>query len=203
MASPHDKLIANAAKEVLEPFDFRRKGRSRTWIQDHGWWLAIVEFQPSNWTKGSYLNVAANWLWREKDYISFDYGGRLDTFVEYQSDDQFVSETNRLVRLAVQEATRLAQTFASIETTATALTSQEHTLRKEGRGSWSAYNAGMAMGLAARMAEAEAMFRSVSDERVLPAAARVFPALHDVLEFKRLANELIQAQRKALGFDPI
>lgn len=33
--------------EVLAPLGVRRRSRSRTWLDDHGWWLGIVEFQPS------------------------------------------------------------------------------------------------------------------------------------------------------------
>lgn len=62
MPGPHDKIIAEAAKAALRSLGFQRKGRSRTWLADHGWWLTIVEFQPSAWSKGSYLNVAAHWL---------------------------------------------------------------------------------------------------------------------------------------------
>jgi hypothetical protein len=43
----------------------------------------VVEFPPSGWAKGSYLNVAAHWLWIEQDYLSFDYLGRREPFIEY------------------------------------------------------------------------------------------------------------------------
>ena len=89
MPGPHDKIIADAAKARLRPHGFHRKGRSRLWFADHGWWLTIVEFQPSAWSKGSNLNVAAEFLWVETGNFGFDFGGRLAEFVEYQSDGQF------------------------------------------------------------------------------------------------------------------
>src|SRR5687767_12866016 len=75
MAEPeHSKIIAQAAKEVLAPLGFRRSGRSRLWLADHGYWLGVVEFQPSGFSKGSYLNVAAHWLWRPPPHVmTFDY----------------------------------------------------------------------------------------------------------------------------------
>ncbi|MBO0772648.1 MAG: hypothetical protein J2P35_14415 [Actinobacteria bacterium] len=43
------EIIAEVAGQVLAPLGVRRRGRSRTWLDDHGWWLGIVEFQPSSW----------------------------------------------------------------------------------------------------------------------------------------------------------
>ena len=37
---------------------FWRKGRSRMWLADRDFWLGVVEFQPSGFRKGTYLNVA-------------------------------------------------------------------------------------------------------------------------------------------------
>jgi hypothetical protein len=113
MPGPHDRIIAEAAKASLRPLGFQRKGRSRTWLADHGWWLTIVEFQPSAWSKGSYLNVAAHWLWSGVGVLSFDFGDRASEFVDYVSDDQFTPAAARLAEMAAQEAQRLAQTFTS------------------------------------------------------------------------------------------
>src|SRR5436309_1568598 len=75
---PHTKLLTAAARSVLRPLGLQQRGRSRLWLDDHGWWVVVVEFQPSGWSIGSYLNVGAMWLWFEKDYISFDYGSRIE-----------------------------------------------------------------------------------------------------------------------------
>ena len=75
---PHTKLINAAARETLRPLGLVQEGRSRTWLDDRAWWLGIVEFQPSDWTRGSYLNVGVSWLWNVKDWQSFDYRHRVD-----------------------------------------------------------------------------------------------------------------------------
>ena len=59
----HGKLIAAAAKAALLPLGCRRKGQSRCWYSDERFWCIFIEFQPSGWSKGSYLNAAATWLW--------------------------------------------------------------------------------------------------------------------------------------------
>lgn len=56
--SPASRLVRVAAREALQPLGLQECGRSRTWIDDHGWWLGIVEFQPGR-NNGSYLNFGA------------------------------------------------------------------------------------------------------------------------------------------------
>jgi hypothetical protein len=84
----HNKIINKVAGGVLKPMGLFRKGQSRIWIDDNDWFLIIVEFQPSNWDKGSYLNVAVNYLWSGKEYLSFDYGHRESAFVRCGNDEK-------------------------------------------------------------------------------------------------------------------
>ena len=202
MSNPHEKLIAGAAKEILGPLGFHRKGHSRTWIADHGWWLNVVEFQPSGWAKGSYLNVAAHWLWIEQDYLSFDYCGRVESFSKYTSDMHFQPEASRLAQTAAKEAHELGQTFDSIEAAAMVLCAKERDLPQQARGGWSAYHAGMALGLSGRLCDAATLFHSVRDDRVQPVVARVEKLLADPVEFRREVGDLIDAHRRALGLSP-
>jgi hypothetical protein len=52
-ATDHNKEIALAAKRVLAPLGCVRKGRSRIWLDDHGWWIGVIEFQPGRWSKAA------------------------------------------------------------------------------------------------------------------------------------------------------
>jgi hypothetical protein len=101
---PHSRLLNEAARTVLRPIGMFQKGRSRTWLDDQGWWIGHVEFQPSGWSKGSYLNVAAMWLWHEKDYFSFDFsfdpGARVEGFIPFENEQQFALEALRLASVA-------------------------------------------------------------------------------------------------------
>lgn len=89
----HNKLIIQAAREVLKPLGLFQKGQSRTWIDDNGWFLIMVEFQPSNWEKGTYLNAGIHYLWGKKDYLSFDFGHRAKSFISFEdgNTDFFVA----------------------------------------------------------------------------------------------------------------
>jgi hypothetical protein len=89
-AGPHARIITLAARTALRPLGLRQKGRSRLWIDDHGWWLVNVEFQPSSWRKGSYLNVGEQHLWCERDYFIFERHERPASgaaFIEFTNDE--------------------------------------------------------------------------------------------------------------------
>lgn len=211
MPGPHDKIIADAAKAALGPLDFRRRGRSRMWFADHGWWLTVVEFQPSRWSKGSYLNVAAHWLWSETGCVSFDFGGRVTEFIEYLSDAQFAPAAARLTDSAAHEAQRLAETFSSVSATANVLLNEARTAPLQGPGHpcWTAYHAGVAAGVVERADDATEMF-----ERILsspappgsilhPAAERMARLASEPLALRREVVSLIARQRDALRLAPL
>lgn len=89
-----DKLIAKAAREVLKPLGLFQKGSSRIWIDDNGWFFTEVEFQPSRWSKGAYLNVAVSFLWDQgkgfQEILPHNIGGRENGHEEYVgNDDEF------------------------------------------------------------------------------------------------------------------
>lgn len=102
----HNKIINQAARSVLKPLGLFQKGQSRTWIDDNGWFLIIVEFQPSNWAQGTYLNVAVHYLWAQIEYLSYDYGGREESFVPFIGDEgTFYDEVISLAEIAVTKVT--------------------------------------------------------------------------------------------------
>jgi len=87
----HDKIIKKAATEILAPLGLFQKGKSRCWIDDNGWYLTNVEFQPSAWSKGAYLNVGVSFLWGKTDTLdetlSFDVGYRENRHIEFTGDE--------------------------------------------------------------------------------------------------------------------
>ena len=114
---PHAKIIHAVAECILAPKGFFCKGSSRIWLQDHGWFLTVVEFQPSGFAKGTFVNVAMHFLWdhlpgEEPTDISFNYGcGRLippevpSQFVEYYGNDElFAQQVAVMTKAAVRHA---------------------------------------------------------------------------------------------------
>jgi hypothetical protein len=211
MPGTHDRIIADASKAALGPLGFKRKGRSRTWIADHGWWLTVVEFQPSAWSKGSYLNVAAHWLWSEIGSLSFDFGGRIMEHVEYATDDQFTRATAQLAESAAVEAQRLAELFATLSKAADVLleAAQAYGGRQHIHPVWSDYNAGVAAALTGRPDEARRSFTAILDSPaptgslLHPAAERMVQLLSGPTCLREEVMSLIERQREALRLPPL
>ena len=94
-----------------------QKGRSRTWVDDHGWWVIVVEFQPLGYSVGSYLNVGACWLWQprsEDASLHFDEGHRVQhSFTAFESEQQFLAAATGLAETASQEVLALRERFDS------------------------------------------------------------------------------------------
>lgn len=108
-SDPTNSILNAGAREVLRPMGLHQKGRSRTWLDDHGWWLTVVEFQPSGFGKASYLNVGICWLWsaQPKDYLSFDFGNRVPGAGGFfESEEQWRGVVEHLVRQAADEVVR-------------------------------------------------------------------------------------------------
>ena len=161
----HNRIIATAAKSVLGPMGCEQKGRSRLWLDDHGWWVGIVEFQPSARSKGSYLNVGASWLWTQHDYWSFDdgatpSGSRVEAFHKYQSPEKFGSIAASLAETAKAELTRLRERHRSIEATAGYLCG------RAASNVWDHFHAAVAAALVGDTRMSRTRFRAVASERL-------------------------------------
>ena len=90
-----------AAKAALAPIGMVRKGRSRTWLADRGYILGIVEFQPSAWSRGSYLNVSVMWLWRPIDHLVFEVEPRrVGEYVSFENTTDLTDDADHLARSA-------------------------------------------------------------------------------------------------------
>jgi hypothetical protein len=191
----HGRIIASQAKAILQPQGFQRKGQSRIWIADRGFWLSVVEFQPSAWAKGSYLNVAVHWLWGQPPHVlSFDRVERIDSFIEFESAEQFLPLAARMVAEAAETAKKDWATFASMADTSAILVEAE-TSRAIYRGGWTAYHAGVAAGLASDYVAAQSMLESVQEPRALVVAKRLLETVNDPVIFRNQITQLIETER--------
>ena len=154
----HNRVLADAAKAVLAPMGLERKGRSRTWLDDRSWHLIVVEFQPSGWSRGSYLNVGVMWLWYEKDYLSFDHCGRVQEF-EPAGEGDWTARSRGLAEAAAKRVVDLRQAIPDIAA-ADQLLRDGHQMV-----GWPLFHAAVAAGLAGDTAAARSsMDRLLSQE---------------------------------------
>ena len=124
------QIIKQLCKDTLLPLGVFQKGTSRTYIDDNGYFFTVIEFQPSAYAKGTYLNTALHFLWNERDHISFDFPFgediRVKKFVEYQNDEQFTHEVTKYV----QEAAKQVMFYRKLQDIETAKSYVKKWLRK-------------------------------------------------------------------------
>jgi hypothetical protein len=150
----HSKLLTAAARAVLRPLGLFQKGRSRTWLDDHNWWVCVVEFQPNSWARGSYLNVGCMWLWTEKDYLSFDEGYRVESFSGFDDESRFEMEALRLAQRAAEQVQHYRRLFPNVHAVC------EYYLKfpPENPEGWQNFHAGLACAMADKPKEARRFF---------------------------------------------
>jgi hypothetical protein len=205
MLPEHSRLITAAAKSILRPIGCFQKGRSRTWLDDHGWWVGVIEFQPSSWSRGSYLNVGACFLWYEKNYYSFDAGYRVEPFHEFQSADQFVPVADLLVKGAREEVLRLREQFSSVRGAA------KHFQRMPTVSEWSHYYAGVSAGLNGDMRAAKDQLsaalalrntiRRADDKHFNAWVESLLTVVNDVQEFQSALDLVVRRTRALLRLE--
>ena len=114
MSNEHSKVINKVAKKLLKPQGIVQKGQSRIWLDDHGWFTTIIEFQPRDKAKGSFLNIAAHFHWHKKDCFSFDLGYRELDFVEYKNDEQFAKKMEKFCELTIEKVLEIRKKLATL-----------------------------------------------------------------------------------------
>lgn len=146
------KLIATAANASLLPLGCKRLGRSSTWISDQRFWLIIIEFQPSSWQKGTYLNVGAMWLWRARKGLAFHVGYRIADFLPFYGPEQFGPAVAGLAAQAAQEVQRRREQFKNLHDIYRYLV--DHTPESN----WQIFHAAIAAGLVGDIDTARRLF---------------------------------------------
>ncbi|MFJ2990369.1 hypothetical protein ACIPF8_21090 [Collimonas sp. NPDC087041] len=196
----HNRAIKMAAKATLQPIGCKQKGSSRTWLDPHSMWTGVIEFQPSSWAKGSYLNVGACWLWHEKDFLSFDDGYRVAQFQAMGAEDLFTQASVTLATQAHDEVLKLRSRFSSIEKIAA------HLKDKDFSNIWQNYHAAVAATLVNDMAHASTRFRAVMQDKdnrswalELKSHTTILQSIsNDSVLFLRTIEEIVERSKKRL-----
>jgi hypothetical protein len=199
-SNTHNRLLKNAAKSLLHPMGCVQKGTSRTWFDSQPYWVGVVEFQPSSWAKGSYLNVGACWLWYEKDHATFDEGYRVASFDAYETDEQFTEAAFSLATRAREEVLKLREQFSNMRQIAT------HLKKHETVSIWQNYHAAVSAGLIADLDHALKRFSLIADaateypwiEEVQKRAARLANIVEDTQQFRSEVDHIVEKQRAHL-----
>jgi hypothetical protein len=203
-ANEHGRLIAAAAKAALVPLGCQRKGQSRFWLSDQRFWTISIEFQPSGWSKGSYLNVGATWLWYVKENLVFDEGYRVGDFISFQNADQFKPLIGGMAARAAEEVRTLQKRFKTIPDIYRRLVP---CIRREG---WPVYHAAVIAGLVGDVASARKLFDRIGawqtyyewQDELKSRSLALAALLGDPDQFRAMIQSVINQRRALVGLPP-
>lgn len=149
MSDQHNKIINAAAKKILAPEGLFKVGSSRKWIDDNGYFIIQVEFQPSSYDRGSYLNVGISFLWETSESLNetltFNIGHRIDKvgYISYTGDDvAFAEKMEHFAEVALKNV-REYRLFCNMDYAKGQMESQLENMSKTRRGFWEVYNLAM------------------------------------------------------------
>ena len=148
MAGQHNKIINMAARKILAPEGLFRKGSSRTWIDDNGYFVIQVEFQPSSYDRGSYLNVGISFLWEASeglnDTLAFNIGYRVDKagYASYRGHDAAYEKKMEQIAEVALEKVREYRLFRDMDYAKEQMEIQMENIPEEKRF-WEVYHLAM------------------------------------------------------------
>jgi hypothetical protein len=131
------------------------RAKSRIWYSDQRFWVIFVEFQPSGWSKGGYLNIAVKWLWSPGPGWSFSY--RPVDFIPFTSIKQFTLPIEAMAASAAQEVKIVRDRFKRFAD------GYHYLIAHATRDGWPIYNAAVAAGLAGDEETSRRFFQQMKD----------------------------------------
>jgi hypothetical protein len=158
------RALGEAGRHYLADLGLRRRKSSpRLWWLDRGWWLINVEFQPSSWSVGSYLNVGLQHLWKVEDYRVFEWPQRVPVgahgqFVDLVGDETVVRNAAAAVGVAARQSVQ--SWLARLPDDGTHL----RALVDHGGSGWDGFNAAIAAQLLGDSEHAQAVFHTVGSD---------------------------------------
>jgi hypothetical protein len=202
-ADEHARLIAAAAKAALQPLGFVRQGRSRFWFADQRFWIIFAEFQPSSWSKGSYLNMGVKWLWQARPTLDISY--RPVDFIPFESKEQFAPLIGHMAEVSAQEALKLRAQFKSLADVS------QYLVAHASSDGWPVYHAAIASGLTGDVETSKRLFERMEAwstygydwELELKAESAAFAALLCSPEqFRSAISAIIDHTRRTMKMAP-
>ena len=153
-SNEHGRLIAAAAKAALLPLGCVRKEQSRVWYSDQRYWLIAVEFQPSGWPKGRYLNIFVTWLWTMSRGYSIHY--RPFDLIPFVDVDQFSPRIADMAQTAANEVVKVRKQFESFRNI------HDYIIKHACRDGWPIYDAAISSGLIGDLTSARFFFERMA-----------------------------------------
>ncbi|MDX6722502.1 MAG: hypothetical protein QOD73_906 [Solirubrobacteraceae bacterium] len=175
MASrPGQTVLDRAAHAALAPLGLVRMPGRMAWLDDHGWWVVVVEFETTP-ARTTTLVVFADFLWHVRDRPARTVGARVrergrlldqdgeELSIHQEAEADVTPLAERMVARAVEELTAWREGFPSLRSWAAYLDGSA----EEG-SVWREYDAAVATALAGDDARARRWFDRVFDHPIRP-----------------------------------
>jgi hypothetical protein len=156
----YNKIIKTIATKLLKPYGIKKKGQSRLFIDDNGWFLIIIEFKPHKYKRGTFLNIGINFNWYFNDYFSFDIGNREKDFIEYNNTEKFTEEINRLCEYSIEIIIGYRTKLKNINTSEKIILENNYT----SDSLWGNYHRGIISGLNGKINNLHKYFNKLLNE---------------------------------------
>ncbi|GIE89031.1 hypothetical protein SAMN06264365_11474 [Actinoplanes regularis] len=189
--------------------------------------MTVVEFQPGS-SPGTYLNVGAMWLWADRAFWAFDYGGRTSwrndvTFtwrpldgeagwqqrVGFLNADQFSREMALVARVAALQVQKLRQQFPDAAAVCDELTNSSAQMGESPL--WHAFHGGAAAALSGDLPAAKQNLETVASadlhfewqHELAAQAVGLLQLMHDPAALRTRVAETIACSRRLLGLPAV
>ena len=170
----------------------------------------MIGFQPSGFSKGSYLNIGASWLWHPGYEWSFSYVRRAGGFIAFETIEQFKPEAERFAKLAGAEAMLLDKKFSSLEDIA-AYTKKQVGMFWLNQNPWALYHAAISAGLVGNQKFGRKCFAALIAQnttfdwmaKIQEEAAILTKLLDEREDFRRAICKNVADKRSTLKLPPL
>ena len=189
----HNKIIKKVATEILNSYGIYRKGQSRTYIDDNGWFINVIEFQPSRWDKGSYLNIGINFNWYLQEYFSFDIGYRESYFTKFIDEKQFTEYINDLCVKSIKKLTEYRNNLKNLKEAEKLILKHNFT----SDNFWGNYHKGIISGLVYNINNLNKYFSKILNENDENIGWRI-ELKNKTNELRKIANDDINKFREKI-----
>jgi hypothetical protein len=194
----HNKLLKKIARDRLKSHSIVQKGTSRTFLYDSGWYVIMIEFQPSAWDKGSYLNIGVDLNFYPSNDLAFSYGYREKGFSGAEDEKQFIEIVGNYCDHVIKKTQSLKEEFKDISTAI------DNIERRYPDDSWHHFDLGILYGLTGNTKKAKYFLNKLARQKCeydyeferQKASADLLSLLSDKEKFLSHTKELIARSRQ-------
>jgi hypothetical protein len=163
-----NKMIKIINTKVFKPYGIKRKGESKLFIDDNGWFIILIEFESSIYVKEAFIKIGVNFNWYLSNAFSYDIehwesnvkNKKKDFVVYTDNEEQFVDNVDMLCKFAIEEINEYRNKFKNINDAEKVIIENEYT----SDNLWGNYHRGIVSGLIKNKTNLNKYFNKLLEE---------------------------------------